>query len=65
MPGIGCPVLAVQGLDDEYGSLEQIRSIARTVPGTRLLELAACGHSPHRDQPQALVAAISSFLNHK
>ena len=65
MRRIGCPVLAVQGLDDEYGSLEQIRSIARTVPGTRLLELAACGHSPHRDQPQGLVAAISSFLNHK
>jgi len=65
MPRIGCPVLAVQGLDDEYGSLEQIRSIARALPGTRLLELAACGHSPHRDQPQTLAAAISSFLNHK
>ena len=65
MPRIGCPVLAVQGLDDEYGSLEQIRSIARAVSGTRLLELAACGHSPHRDQPQALIAAFGSFLNHK
>jgi pimeloyl-ACP methyl ester carboxylesterase len=65
MRRIGCPVLAVQGLDDEYGSLEQIRSIARAVSGTRLLELATCGHSPHRDQPQALVAAIDSFLNHK
>ena len=65
MPRIGCPVLAVQGLDDEYGSLEQSRSIARAVSGTRLLELAACGHSPHRDQPQTLAAAISSFLNHK
>ncbi len=64
MRRIGCPVLAVQGLDDEYGSLEHIRSIARAVPGTQLLELAACGHSPHRDQPQALVAAIGSFLNH-
>lgn len=65
MRRIGCPVLAVQGLDDEYGSLEQIRSIAHALPGTRLLELAACGHSPHRDQPQALAAAICSFMNHK
>ena len=65
MRRIGCPVLAVQGLDDEYGSLEQIRSIARALPGTRLLELATCGHSPHRDQPQALIAAFGSFLNHK
>jgi pimeloyl-ACP methyl ester carboxylesterase len=61
---IGCPVLAVQGLDDEYGSLEQIRGIARACNGTQLLELAACGHSPHRDQPQALIAAICSFMNH-
>jgi len=61
---IGCPVLAVQGLDDEYGSLEQIRGIARACTGTRLLELAACGHSPHRDQPQALTTAICSFMNH-
>jgi pimeloyl-ACP methyl ester carboxylesterase len=65
MRRIGCPVLAVQGLDDEYGSLEQIRSIARAVSGTRLLELATCGHSPHRDQPQALVSAICSLMNHK
>jgi len=65
MRRIGCPVLAVQGLDDEYGSLEQIRSIARALPRTRLLELAACGHSPHRDQPQVLLADIGSFLNHK
>jgi pimeloyl-ACP methyl ester carboxylesterase len=50
---IRCPVLAVQGLDDEYGTLEQIRGIARRVPQTQLLELPACGHSPHRDQPRS------------
>ena len=31
---IRCPVLAVQGLDDEYGTLEQIRGIARRLPQT-------------------------------
>ncbi|HPP84079.1 MAG TPA: alpha/beta fold hydrolase, partial [Rubrivivax sp.] len=36
---IRCPVLAVQGLDDEYGTLEQVRGIARRVPQTRVLEL--------------------------
>ena len=55
---ITCPVLAVQGLDDEYGTLEQIRGIARRLPHTRLLELAHCGHSPHRDQPDAVIAAV-------
>ncbi len=59
---ISCPVLAVQGVDDEYGTLDQIRGIARRVPHTQLLELPACGHSPHRDQPQALTNACRDFF---
>ncbi len=59
---IACPLLAVQGLDDDYGTLEQIRGIARRVPHTQLLELADCGHSPHRDQAEALTQAIGSFF---
>jgi pimeloyl-ACP methyl ester carboxylesterase len=57
-----CPLLAVQGIDDEYGTLEQIRGIKRLAPHTQLLELPACGHSPHRDQPEALIEAVASFL---
>jgi pimeloyl-ACP methyl ester carboxylesterase len=59
---ISCPMLAVQGLNDDYGSLAQIRGIQRLHPRTRLLELAHCGHSPHRDQPQALLAATQHFF---
>lgn len=60
---ITCPLLAVQGLADEYGTVEQIRGIARRLPmKTRLLELPDCGHSPHRDQPQALIEASVAFL---
>ncbi len=60
---IRCPLLALQGLDDEYGTLEQIRGIARRVPHTRLLEMPACGHSPHRDQPQAVIEAATAFFH--
>lgn len=59
---ITCPLLAVQGQDDEYGTLEQIRGIARRVPQTELLELPACGHSPHRDQPERLITAATRFI---
>lgn len=59
---ITCPVLAVQGLDDKYGTLEQIRGIARGVAQTELLELAACGHSPHRDQAEPLIAHVNAFI---
>lgn len=58
---IDCPLLAVQGLDDEYGTLEQIRGIARRVPQTQLLEITNCRHSPHKDQPQALLDACDNF----
>lgn len=59
---IACPVLAIQGIDDEYGTLEQIRGIARRVARTELLEIPACGHSPHRDQPQAVIDGLRAFL---
>ena len=59
---IGCPVLAVQGVDDEYGTLQQIRAIARRLPKTRLLEIAECGHSPHRDQPALLAREAGRFI---
>ena len=57
-----CPLLAIQGLDDEYGTLAQIQGIARRLPHTELLELADCGHSAHRDQPEAVIAATTRFL---
>ncbi|MBI5256449.1 MAG: alpha/beta hydrolase [Burkholderiales bacterium] len=59
---IACPLLAAQGLEDEYGTLEQIRGIARRVPQAELLELPDCGHSPHRDQPERLIAAVTPFF---
>lgn len=57
-----CPLLAVQGLDDEYGTPVQIRGIARRVPQTELLELPSCGHFPHHDQPEWLIAALTEFI---
>ena len=59
---ITCPLLAAQGLDDDYGTLEQIHGIKRVLPATQLLELADCGHSPHRDQPLALINACVAFM---
>lgn len=59
---ITCPVLATQGEDDEYGSLEQIHGIKRKVPHTHLLILPQCGHSPHRDQAEALNREVAQFI---
>jgi pimeloyl-ACP methyl ester carboxylesterase len=59
---ITCPLLAMQGVDDEYGTLAQIHGIAKQLPHTHVREIAACGHSPHRDQPQAVVDAVKQFV---
>ncbi len=57
-----CPLLAIQGSDDEYGTLEQVHGIARRLPHTQVLELSACGHSPQRDQPERVLAASTLFM---
>jgi len=62
LPEIACPVLAIQGLDDEYGTIEQIDRIERGVAHLRRIELARCGHSPQRDQEEAVLAATARFL---
>jgi pimeloyl-ACP methyl ester carboxylesterase len=62
LPHIRCPTLAVQGEEDEYGTMEQIASIGRAVGSARLLTLRACRHSPHRDQPEAVLAATQAFI---
>ena len=59
---IRCPVLAIQGVDDEYGTLEQIRGIARRVRETELLVLDQCGHSPQRDQPAKVIESCRDFV---
>ena len=59
---ITCPLLAVQGLDDEYGTLAQIRGIASRVAQAELLELRDCGHAPHQDQSERLIKAASAFI---
>jgi pimeloyl-ACP methyl ester carboxylesterase len=62
MRAIRCPVLAVQGEDDEYGTMAQIDALAALVPQAKLVLLAHCGHSPHRDQAQALTRAVAGFV---
>jgi pimeloyl-ACP methyl ester carboxylesterase len=59
---VTCPVLAIQGHQDPYGTMEQLDRIARAVSGPcRLLKLQDCGHAPQRDQPGAVMAAIETL----
>jgi pimeloyl-ACP methyl ester carboxylesterase len=63
LPRIKCPVLAIQGEADEYGTVAQLDAIARQVQGPcERLMLPDCGHSPFRDQPERTLQAIADFV---
>jgi pimeloyl-ACP methyl ester carboxylesterase len=63
LPRIACPVLAIQGEADEYGTLAQVDAIARGVRGPcEVVKLRECGHAPFRDQPQATLEALTRFI---
>ncbi len=59
---IRCPLLAIQGEDDEYGTMQQVLGIRERLPATQVLALPACGHSPQRDQPEAVIDAVRRFI---
>jgi pimeloyl-ACP methyl ester carboxylesterase len=63
LPSITCPLLVIQGENDEYGSEEQV---ARIVTGSggpaRAALLPGCGHVPHRQRAAEVVALIVDFL---
>lgn len=63
LPGIRVPTLAVQGRDDQYGTLKQVEAIATGVAGTvETLLFDDCGHTIHRDRRDDLIAAIARFV---
>jgi pimeloyl-ACP methyl ester carboxylesterase len=57
---VQAPALAMQGVDDQYGTPAQIDALAARAKGPvdRVL-LARCGHTPHRDR-RALVESIAA-----
>ena len=60
---VRCPILAIQGEDDEYGTMDQIERIERLAPDVERVRLADCRHSPHRDQPEVVLEALVRFVD--
>lgn len=60
---VRCPLLVLHGDRDEYGSRHQPERISTLAarPGD-LHILADCGHVPHREYPEKVLAAINAFL---
>jgi len=63
LPNISIPVLAIQGVNDEYGTLRQIDMLAECCSGpVERVVFDACGHSPHRDRPEETLHAMANFI---
>lgn len=62
LESIRCPVLVIQGQDDEYATIAQVQSIVEHVARAHAVLLPRCGHSPHGEQPEETLSRIESFL---
>jgi pimeloyl-ACP methyl ester carboxylesterase len=63
LSAIECPVLVVQGENDDYGTLRQVDAVVRQVQRpARSLVLPRCGHSPHSDRPDEVLKAATEFV---
>lgn len=61
LPRVSCPVLAIHGDDDEFGSTEFARRIAAGAGQGQFVIIERCGHVPHREKEGAVLQAVSSF----
>ena len=63
LSALRAPALAIQGTDDEYGTLEQLELLRRASPArTDVVQLAGCGHAPHRDRRSMVEALATTWL---
>ncbi len=63
LPSIDCPLLVIQGRNDQYGTEAQVASIVSKVRGaTRSILLDACGHSPHTERSSRVLDVMSDFI---
>jgi pimeloyl-ACP methyl ester carboxylesterase len=60
---VRAPMLAIQGANDEYGTLAQIDAVAARAGGpVDRVVLAGCGHAPHLDRPAFVTETIAAWL---
>jgi pimeloyl-ACP methyl ester carboxylesterase len=63
LPNIKCPVLVIQGTEDEYGSMEQVNSVVNNVKSyVSQLIIQGTGHSPHLKAKELVLNEVSCFI---
>jgi pimeloyl-ACP methyl ester carboxylesterase len=63
LPRITCPVLAIQGTDDEYGLPAQLDAIVDGVAGLAERALIpSCAHDPHHQERAVVIERMAGFV---
>lgn len=63
LPRIQCPVLVLQGENDEYGTVAQVDAIASQVGGpARAVLLPGAAHTPHKEAPDETLRLAVDFV---
>lgn len=61
--GLSCPVLAMQGSADPFGTMAQVLAVQQATPRCNQLLLEGCGHSPHKERPALILEAALAHYN--
>lgn len=62
LPRIRVPVLALQGENDPYGTPAQLTAIQEKSAHADTRLIPGCGHAPHIEQPDRVLADMGSFI---
>jgi sigma-B regulation protein RsbQ len=62
LPAVRVPTLVLQCSDDAIAPQPVGEYVHRSIPGSRLQQLAATGHCPNLSAPEETIAAIRAFL---
>lgn len=63
---IDIPVLLIQGADDQYGTMDQVRAIENGCKGpVETIVLSDCGHTPHSDRVETVLHKMAGFVQSK
>ncbi len=62
---IQVPVLAIQGKDDPYGTAQQLTAIENGVQDCETQHIKNCGHAPHHEQPDLVLARMAAFIQNR
>jgi pimeloyl-ACP methyl ester carboxylesterase len=64
LPRITCPVLVLQGANDEFGTSLQLAALQAALPNLQHETYPDTGHLPHKEQTDRVLKRVSQFLSH-